>query len=50
VEELRSLRTAIFKEKEDGKLKRMVEPVSNRQSAILRAMGYQVQDGKILPL
>ncbi|MGB7911256.1 MAG: hypothetical protein WCF59_03420 [Desulfobaccales bacterium] len=50
VEELRSLRTAIFKEKEDGKLKRMVEPVSNRQSAILRAMGYQVKDGDILPL
>ncbi len=50
VDELRSLRTAIYQEKSEGKLKRIVEPVSNRQSAILRAMGYQVQDGKILPL
>lgn len=50
VDELRSLRTAIYQEKSGGKLKRIVEPVSNRQSAILRAMGYQVRDGKILPL
>ncbi len=50
VDELRSLRTAIYQEKSEGKLKRIVEPVSNRQSAILRAMGYQVKDGDILPL
>ncbi len=50
LDELRSLRTAIYQEKSEGKLKRIVEPVSNRQSAILRAMGYQVRDGKILPL
>ncbi len=50
MDELRSLRTAIFQESEDGKLKRMLEQVSDRQSAILKAMGYQVQDGKLLPL
>jgi transposase len=50
MEELRALRTAIFQESEDGKLKRMLDQVSERQAAILKAMGYQVQDGKVLPL
>ena len=50
MDELRSLKTAIFQEGEDGKLRRMVEQVSDRQSAILKAMGYQVQDGRVLPL
>ena len=50
MDELRSLKTAIFQESEDGKLRRMVDQVSDRQSAILKAMGYQVQDGKVLPL
>jgi transposase len=50
MDELRSLKTAIFQESEDGKLKRTLEQVSDRQTAILRAMGYQVQEGKVLPL
>jgi transposase len=50
LEELRSLRTAIFQESPDGKLRRMLEKVSERQSAILKTMGYQVQDGKVQPL
>ena len=50
MDELRSMRTAIFQESEDGKLKRMLDKVSDRQAAILKAMGYQVQDGKVLPL
>jgi transposase len=50
MDELRAMRTAIFQESEDGKLKRMLDKVSDRQTAILKAMGYQVQDGKVLPL
>jgi hypothetical protein len=50
MEELRSLRTAIFQESPDGKLRRMLEKVSERQSAILKTMGYQVEDGKVVPL
>jgi len=49
LEELRSMRTAIFQEGEEGKLKRMLDQVSARQAAILAALGYQVQEGKILP-
>jgi len=50
MDELRSLKTAIYQESEDGKLRRMLEKVSDRQATILKAMGYQVQDGKVLPL
>jgi transposase len=50
MDELRSLKTAIFQESDDGKLKRMLDQVNDRQSAILQAMGYQVQEGKVLPL
>lgn len=50
IDELRSIRTAIFQESEDGKLKRILDKMSDRQSAILKAMGYQVHDGKVLPL
>ena len=35
-------RTAIYQESEDGKLKRVLEKVTDRQSAMLKAMGYQV--------
>jgi len=49
IEELRSMRTAIFQEGEEGKLKRMLDQVSARQAAILEALGYQVQEDKILP-
>jgi transposase len=50
MEELRSLKTAIYQESEDGKLRRMLEKVNDRQTAILKVMGYQVQDGRLLPL
>lgn len=50
MDELRAMRTAIFQENGDGKLKRMLDKVSDRQTAILKAMGYQVQDGKVLPM
>ena len=50
MDELRSLKTAIYQESEDGKLRRMLEKVSDRQATILKTMGYQVQDGKLLPL
>ncbi|HEY9074695.1 MAG TPA: hypothetical protein VIN67_11235, partial [Desulfobaccales bacterium] len=50
MDELRSLKTAIFQESDDGKLKRMLDQVNDRQSTILNAMGYQVQEGKVLPL
>jgi len=50
MDELRSLKTAIYQESEDGKLKRMLEKVNDRQATILKVMGYQVQDGKLLPL
>jgi transposase len=47
MEELRSLRTAIYSSEDEGKLKRVIEQVSETQFAILQALGYEVQDGKI---
>jgi transposase len=49
MDELRSIRTAIYQDHREGKLRRMVAQVTDRQSAILLAMGFQVRDGKILP-
>ena len=50
MEELRSLRTAIYSSEDEGKLKRIIEPVSDSQAAILKALGYDVLDGKIQSL
>ena len=50
MDELRSLRTAIFQTDSEGKLKRMLEEVNDRQAAILKSLGYEVQDGKLVPL
>jgi transposase len=50
MEELRSLRTAIYSSEGEGKLKRVIEKASDTQIAILKALGYEVQDGKIQPL
>jgi transposase len=50
MDELRSIRTAIYQENQDGKLKRVLEQVTDRQLAMLKAMGFQAQDGKALPL
>ena len=50
MEELRSLRTAIYSYDSEGKLKRVIDQVNDAQFAILKALGYEVQDGKIQPL
>lgn len=50
MKELRALRTAIYLKKPEGKLRRVLESVNHNQLAILKAMGYQVQDGMVLPL
>ena len=49
MDELRSIRTAIYQENQDGKLKRVLEQVTDRQFDMLKAIGFQVQDGKVLP-
>jgi len=50
MEELRSLRTAIYSSEGEGKLKRVIEKANDTQTAILKALGYEIQDGKIQPL
>ena len=50
MDELRSLRTTIKMQDEEGKLKRVLENITDKQAAILRALGYQVEDGKMTPL
>jgi hypothetical protein len=50
MDELRALRTAIFVKDGDSKLKRVVEDINHQQAAMLEALGYQVQDGKVAPL
>lgn len=50
MEELRSLKTAIHFQDTESKLKRVLENVTDRQSAMLQAFGYQVQEGKVVPL
>ena len=50
MEELRSLRTAIYSYDNEGKLKRVIEQINDTQFAILKALGYEIQDGKIQAL
>jgi hypothetical protein len=50
MEEMRALCSAIHLTKPEGKLRRTLGRVSDSQLAILKALGFQVQDGKILPL
>jgi transposase len=50
MDELRSLRTAIYSSEDEGKLKRVIEPLNSTQSAILKALGYEIEEGKIQPL
>ncbi len=50
MEELRSVRTAIYSYESGGKLKRVIDRVSDTQVAILQALGYKIQDGKVQPL
>jgi transposase len=50
MEELRELRTAIYLRDAEGKLKRVLEEVNDQQAAILKTLGYVVEDGKVAPL
>jgi hypothetical protein len=50
MEELRALRTAIHLQDSEGKLKRVLEEVTDQQAAILKTLGYQVEEGKVIPL
>jgi transposase len=50
MEELRELRTAIYVRDTEGKLKRVLEEVNDQQAAILKTLGYVVEDGKVAPL
>jgi transposase len=49
LEELRTLRTAVFWEPEEEKLKRKLVFPNDLQLAILQALGFQVESGRILP-
>ena len=49
MEELRELRTAIYVKDSEGKLKRVLEEVNDQQAAILKTLGYVVEDGKVPP-
>jgi hypothetical protein len=48
MEELRTLRTAIYFKDAEGKLKRVLEEVNPQQEAILKVLGYDLEDGKII--
>jgi hypothetical protein len=47
MEELRELRTAIYVKDSEGKLKRVLEEINDQQAAILKTLGYVVEDGKV---
>ncbi|MGO8762865.1 MAG: hypothetical protein ACLP2P_02435 [Desulfobaccales bacterium] len=49
MEELRELRTAIYVKDTEGKLKRVLEEVNEQQAAILKTLGYVIEDGKVAP-
>ena len=49
MEELRELRTAIYVKDAEGKLKRVLEEVNEQQAAILKTLGYVIEDGKVAP-
>ncbi len=48
MEELRTLRTAIYFKDSENKLKRVLEEVNPQQAAILEVLGYQVEDGAVI--
>jgi transposase len=50
MEELRELRTAIYVKDSEGKLKRVLEEVNEQQAAILKTLGYVIEDGKVAAL
>lgn len=47
MEELRSLRTAIYFKDSENKLKRVLEEVNPQQEAILKVLGYDIEEGKV---
>jgi transposase len=47
MEELRTLRTAIYFKDSENKLKRVLEEVNPQQEAILKVLGYNMEEGKI---
>ena len=47
IEELRTLRTAIYFSDSENKLKRVLEEVNPKQAAILEVFGYQVEDSQV---
>jgi transposase len=47
IEELRTLRTAIYFSDSENKLKRVLEEVNPKQAAILDVFGYQVEDSQV---
>jgi transposase len=50
MDELRSIRTAIYSSDDEGKLKRVLEPLNDTQFTILKALGYEIDQGKIQAL
>jgi hypothetical protein len=48
MEELRTLRTAIYFKDSENKLKRVLEEVNPQQAAILKVLGYDIEDGKVI--
>jgi transposase len=50
MDEMRSLRTAIYLNNPDGKLRRMLDRVSDKQAAMLQVLGYKVDDGRVVPV
>ncbi len=50
MEELRALRTAIYVKDSEGKMKRVLEEVNDQQAAILKTLGYVVEDGNVTSL
>jgi len=49
MEALRGLRTAVFWHPQEEKLKRRLVPPTDTQLAILQALGFKVEEGKVLP-
>ena len=49
MEDLRALRTAVFWRPEEEKLKRRLVPPTDTQLAILHALGFKVEDGRVFP-
>jgi hypothetical protein len=48
MEELRTLRTAIYFKDTESKLKRILEEVNPQQEAILKVLGYDIEEGRVM--